>query len=71
MSSSSGHSGSRSMFIPKSTSGRWVMLLFVLWLVWMMVNHPSDAIDLFQAFFGFLGDLATTIYDAYKESRNT
>jgi hypothetical protein len=59
------------MFIPKSTGGRWVGLLFLLWFAWLMTTHPSDAIDMLQAFGGFLADLANTLYQAYQESRNT
>jgi hypothetical protein len=66
-SSSSGRSGS--MFVPKSTSGRWVMLVLVLWLIWMMINHPSDAIALLQAIGGAIVDLFSTMYEAYVNSR--
>lgn len=58
------------MFVPRSVGGRWVMLIVVAWLVWMMINHPGDAVDLFQAFFGAIGKAFSAAYQAYQESRN-
>lgn len=67
---SSSSSGRGSMFVPRSTGGRWVLLIIVLWLIWMMINHPSDAVDLFQTIGSGIGQLFTAAYEAYKESRN-
>lgn len=63
----SSQSARGSMFVPRSTGGRWVMMLVVAFLIWLAINHPSDAVDLFQAFFGGLGDLANAVYTAGKE----
>lgn len=65
--SSSGRKGS--MFVPRSTSGRWVMLIIGAWLIWMMINHPSDAIDLLQTIGSGIGNLFSTAYEAYTESK--
>lgn len=70
MSSSSTGSSRGSMFAPRSTSGRWIMLLIIAWLIWLMINHPSEGIDLIQAFFGGIGDIFSAIFRAYQEARN-
>lgn len=68
--SSSSSSGKRgSMFVPRSVGGRWVMLVVVLWLIWMMINHPSDAVDLFQTIGNGIGQLFTAAFEAYKQSK--
>jgi len=45
------------------------MLIIVAWLIWMMINHPSDAIDLLQTIGSGIGNLFSTAYEAYTESK--
>ena len=66
--SSSSSSGKGSMFVPRSVAGRWVMLILVAWLIWMMITHPADAIDLIGGILSAIGELFTTGYEAYKEA---
>lgn len=66
-SSSSGRKGS--MFVPRSVGGRWVMLVIVLWFGWMLITHPSDAVDLLQTIGGLISDLFSTMYQAYVDSK--
>jgi hypothetical protein len=54
------------MFVPRSTSGRWIMLLIVAWLIWVLINHPSEGVEIIQGFFGAIGKLFGSIYDAYQ-----
>lgn len=69
--SASTSSGSRGgMFTPRSTGGKWVLLIVVLFLIWMTINHPSEAVVLFQDFFGAIGDLFSAVFTAYQEGRN-
>lgn len=42
------------------------MLLIVAWLIWVLINHPSEGVEIIQGFFGAIGKLFGSIYDAYQ-----
>ena len=64
MSSSSGAPGRSSMFLPKSTGGRWLLLLFVIYLLWLAANQPGEAVEVLRSIAGMFSDLFQAIYDA-------
>lgn len=50
--------------MPRSVGGRWMMLLIVIYLGWLTINHPSDAIALFQTIGHAFGQLFSAVYTA-------
>lgn len=50
------------MFTPKTDSGKWIMLIVFLYLGWLTINHPAEAVNLFETIISGIGQLFNAVF---------